>query len=233
MKQNEIGRSMIEMLGVLAIIGVLSVMGLAAYSKAMAKHKSNQMIQYITQTIQHTRIAFGTQRDYKGMGDSQAEIANVMFNADLAPKEMLVMDANGEFAKPYVFKNTFKGGFSMRYSDRTLVGDKAAFVIHLDGLPKTACIDIATAAWGGANSGGYVGLTINQAIVDVENNDSQEGDDQEESSGAVVLTGNCKATPLGQRGKTTYCAGKGPIPMAAAVNGCLDPNNNSIEIKLY
>lgn len=34
-KNFEKGRSMIEMLGVLAIIGVLSVGGIAGYSKAM------------------------------------------------------------------------------------------------------------------------------------------------------------------------------------------------------
>ena len=36
---NESGRSMIEMLGVLAIIGVLSVGGIAGYSQAMSKFK--------------------------------------------------------------------------------------------------------------------------------------------------------------------------------------------------
>ena len=39
------GRSMIEMLGVLAIIGVLSVGGIAGYSKAMEKWKINQVWQ--------------------------------------------------------------------------------------------------------------------------------------------------------------------------------------------
>ena len=38
------GRSMIEMLGVLAIIGVLSIGGLAGYSKAMEKFKINKLI---------------------------------------------------------------------------------------------------------------------------------------------------------------------------------------------
>ena len=37
-----LGRSMIEMLGVLAIIGVLSVGGIAGYSKAMEKFKINK-----------------------------------------------------------------------------------------------------------------------------------------------------------------------------------------------
>ncbi len=42
MKQEQNGRSMIEMLGVLAIIGVLSVGGIAGYSKAMMKFKINK-----------------------------------------------------------------------------------------------------------------------------------------------------------------------------------------------
>ena len=50
----EKGRSMIEMLGVLAIIGVLSVGGIAGYSKAMEKFKLNQAVKdytYVTQNI--------------------------------------------------------------------------------------------------------------------------------------------------------------------------------------
>ncbi len=44
MKQNQSGRSMIEMLGVLAIIAVLSVGGIAGYSKAMRMWKMNKTI---------------------------------------------------------------------------------------------------------------------------------------------------------------------------------------------
>ena len=41
--EEQSGRSMIEMLGVLAIIGVLSVGGIAGYSKAMNKFKTNKV----------------------------------------------------------------------------------------------------------------------------------------------------------------------------------------------
>jgi Tfp pilus assembly protein PilE len=44
-KLNEYGRSMIEMLGVLAIVGVLSVGGIAGYSKAMTNYKMNKFCQ--------------------------------------------------------------------------------------------------------------------------------------------------------------------------------------------
>ncbi len=45
---NESGRSMVEMLGVLAIIGVLSVMGIAGYTQAMKKYKTNEAVATIS-----------------------------------------------------------------------------------------------------------------------------------------------------------------------------------------
>ena len=48
---NYFGRSMIEMLGVLAIIGVLSVAGIAGYSKAMSMWRSNIQRQMLTEII--------------------------------------------------------------------------------------------------------------------------------------------------------------------------------------
>jgi len=47
-KVCELGRSMVEMLGVLAIIGVLSVGGIAGYSKAMEKYKLNKQATQLT-----------------------------------------------------------------------------------------------------------------------------------------------------------------------------------------
>ena len=43
-RENESGRSMVEMLGVLAIIGVLSVMGIAGYTQAMKSHRANEIV---------------------------------------------------------------------------------------------------------------------------------------------------------------------------------------------
>ena len=44
MMNNENGRSMVEMLGVLAIIGVLSVAGIAGYTMAMKRYKANEIV---------------------------------------------------------------------------------------------------------------------------------------------------------------------------------------------
>ena len=44
-KNHEQGRSMVEMLGTLAIIGVLSIGGLAAYSYGMTKYRTNELLE--------------------------------------------------------------------------------------------------------------------------------------------------------------------------------------------
>ena len=43
MKKNEYGRSMVEMLGVLAIVGVLSVMGILGYGIAIRRYRANEI----------------------------------------------------------------------------------------------------------------------------------------------------------------------------------------------
>ncbi len=47
-RTNESGRSMVEMLGVLAIIGVLSIGGIAGYSMAMNRYRANEALDLAT-----------------------------------------------------------------------------------------------------------------------------------------------------------------------------------------
>jgi Tfp pilus assembly protein PilE len=44
LNQNELGRSMVEMLGVLAVIGVLSVGGITGYTYSINKHRANELV---------------------------------------------------------------------------------------------------------------------------------------------------------------------------------------------
>ena len=46
----ELGRSMVEMLGVLAIIGVLSIVGIQGYKKAMNKFRANELMDIAMKT---------------------------------------------------------------------------------------------------------------------------------------------------------------------------------------
>ncbi len=53
-KKSQSGRSMVEMLGVLAIIGVLSVGGIAGYSLSMRRHRANGVVDYISKFAMST-----------------------------------------------------------------------------------------------------------------------------------------------------------------------------------
>ncbi len=67
MRGEQTGRSMVEMLGVLAIIGVLSVAGIAGYSKAMAKFKQSKLLDQISTLSTNITTAFANQADYTGL----------------------------------------------------------------------------------------------------------------------------------------------------------------------
>ena len=49
---------MVEMLGVLAIVGVLSVGGIAGYTKAMAKHRVNQTLDQLALFTTNIRMMY-------------------------------------------------------------------------------------------------------------------------------------------------------------------------------
>ena len=55
-QSNQTGRSMIEMLGVLAIVGILSVGGISAYQKAMTKYKVNKWTEDVALMVQNFRF---------------------------------------------------------------------------------------------------------------------------------------------------------------------------------
>ena len=54
--KQQSGRSMVEMLGVLAIIGVLSIGGIAGYTLSMRRHRANQVLDAANK---YSLIAYG------------------------------------------------------------------------------------------------------------------------------------------------------------------------------
>ena len=84
--QGEVGRSMIEMLGVLAIIGVLSVGGIAGYSKAMSSFKQNKWRQQIEDLIFNIKDAYKNERHYSsGLNN----ILPTLKSMNVVPQDML------------------------------------------------------------------------------------------------------------------------------------------------
>lgn len=138
------GRSMVEMLGVLAIIGVLSVGGIAGYSKAMAKFKTNQTLDQISMLITNIRTLFANQIDFSG-----ATTANIIA-LNLYSPEMIGSDGK-------TLVNPFNGAVTVASAD-----NNRAFSVAYDGVDKSSCTTIAMADWGGAISSGLISMAINE-----------------------------------------------------------------------
>ncbi|MCP4393695.1 MAG: prepilin-type N-terminal cleavage/methylation domain-containing protein [Alphaproteobacteria bacterium] len=81
MEKAQSGRSMIEMLGVLAIIGVLSVGALAGYSAAMAKYKTNQAITEINEYILGIKELYSNRHGYDDITN------NILISAQIFPAD--------------------------------------------------------------------------------------------------------------------------------------------------
>ncbi len=87
MKVNQIGRSMVEMLGVLAIIGVLSVGAIAGYAKAMNKYKLNKQTYQISSILDYVQVNLESLR--KSSSETERYIAPFLTKLGIIPKEMI------------------------------------------------------------------------------------------------------------------------------------------------
>ena len=146
MRNNENGRSMVEMLGVLAIIGVLSAGGLAGYSKAMFKHKLNTTMEQITMLVTNIRTAYGQQRNYSGLDNSKA------LGLGIIPPVM-----GTDAAK---LTNPFKGSVTIAAAQAKKGVDNSGFIVAYTKLPKEACIALATSDFGSGAGSGFVGVDV-------------------------------------------------------------------------
>jgi type II secretory pathway pseudopilin PulG len=142
---------MVEMLGVLAIIGVLSVGGISGYSKAMAKYKLTKAQDQITMLLMNIRTAFATSPSYDGLSSTTA----ISYN--LAPSEMSTSGGT-----------TLYGAFGGVVNVGTPT-DKHYFYIQLTSLGKEACRTLLSSDWG---ADGLVGITATGAAATSTSMDS-------------------------------------------------------------
>ena len=151
MRINEQGRSMIEMLGVLAIVGVLSVGGIAGYSKAMNKFKTNKLIDQVNMISTNIRTLYSSQRNYKGLTNKVATQTGVV------PSEMYDAKASDGVS---TITNAFGGKVDIQAAATAGDSEGGAYVISVDGIPAASCISIATTDWGGDSGSGLVAMYV-------------------------------------------------------------------------
>ena len=139
------GRSMVEMLGVLAIIGVLSIGGIAGYSRAMIKFKVGKSLDQISMLVASIQTLYSGQRTYSGLTLKKA-IAFGIISPDMKASDSSVTNV---FAGSVLLGET-------KYRDT----NSAAFQIVYNGLGQEACVTMATSDWGTGSSAGLIGMRV-------------------------------------------------------------------------
>ena len=148
-KNEQSGRSMVEMLGVLAIIGVLSIGGISGYSKAMAKYRVNKTLDQISTLVMNIRSLFSASYSYEGLTDA------IAIKMGIIPGDM--QDKGTQENEADTIINAYQGSvFLGTGSD----GDNRSFTVQYTGLTQEACVAIATADWGSQAGSGLVSIKV-------------------------------------------------------------------------
>ncbi len=125
---------MIEILGVLAIIGVLSIGGIAGYTKAMEKINTDKLVVDISTTAHNIKDMYADQKSYEDLDKNVVELnlATGVRRDETGKKLFHVM--NGEVTIKSIARN--KG-----------------FVMVYNGLTEKTCAQLASTDWGGSANG--------------------------------------------------------------------------------
>ena len=214
--KTQSGRLMIEMLGVLAIVGVLSIGGIAGYSKAMGRYRVNETINQISHIVQNTRDLFKNQPNFYGALSYENGGNAYMSNAE-SPNR--VLDSKAKIFPTSIVRNEYKnlfGGDITYYADGRFADDDGkSFILAIHNIPQEACIELATRDW---QSGlGLVAMKI-----------------QGSGTGYGIqgaYSGNC--TTRYKQGNSITCSVDMPVSIEYAVISCDNEKDNTITWKFY
>lgn len=202
-RNDQSGRSMVEMLGVLAIIGVLSVGGISGYSKAMAKFKLTKAQDQISMLLMNIRTAYATSPSYSGLTSTSAADYNI------APNDMVQTTGTGSTAT-----SVLKGAFGGEVTVGTVKDAPTYFFISMSALGREACRSLLTSDWG---ADGLISISAGNTT-----DDEQVTTETGILDRPTVCTGS--GTPT-TKGDGTWCTANLPVILAGAGLTCTGEQN--------
>ena len=160
---NQSGRSMIEMLGVLAIIGVLTVGGLSIIGKARRQQEITQTVSEISQLIESARkISCQYDEGYKNyvnfLAFSEAYPSQLEYKADDGCSEneaCFVLSADMLVRMPFAKGNKKSSNAEEQYPH---------FAVAVSDMDDDTCMNLAAESWGTTATNGFVGMYFGSSI---------------------------------------------------------------------
>jgi hypothetical protein len=140
------GRSMVEMIGVLFIVGFLTFGGIYGYVRASQVLRTNRLKDEITTMIANIRSMYFSLDNYSSLNVA------TMIGAGFVPDKYLSTDKKSII-------NPLKGSVLVG-TGKTELSDTGAFILIFNGLDSETCRDITAVSWGSDMSTGFLAMTI-------------------------------------------------------------------------
>lgn len=143
---NNCGRSMIEMIGVLTIIGALSAGGIAGYTRMLNQSRINKTIEQISVTSGQLSTIGANGGNYSGLNNAAAIKLKAVLSDMISGNDL---------------KNPFGGNITIASSamaNNTNGSDDLAYYIKYDRLNHQACMALATHDWGAVKNSSFIAI---------------------------------------------------------------------------
>ncbi len=188
------GRSMVEMLGVLAIIAVITSGSLIGYSKAMRRHRLNETITQVALMMTNIRTFYSTTDSYESFDENTAARYNMVTER--------MKGVDGTLMNPYKGRVNITRGKAVQGGP-----DNTAFIITYRDLPVEACVGLATMDWGIGEKVGLIGVSVG----------ADDGEPDFPVKPSEYFTVNKQTRPLTMSEAAEHCAGEDPSASRSVV----------------
>ena len=190
--QAQQGRSMVEMLGVLAIIGVLSIGGISGYRMAMDRYQANQIANEINLMRTEAKMKVAQGAEELLLGSPYDDEKHLKFNASYGVK----VESKDIFDEE---TNTTETGYSFTLSNIP-GGVCKPLATLLDGMDDTAALEIngkdyETAETPCDNEENEVLVAFSTKDLGVSGGEKEEACDEATCEGYCSADGACKNCP--------------------------------------
>ena len=135
LRKNDSGRSIVEMLGVLAIMGVITVMGISGYSQAVGKINRNKVVEDVTRAVQEIRGLYAGKTNVYTTVPTGSEDDDILLSIGFRSE---------------TDKHPFGGVYFISQGKDADNGVYRNFSLHITGLGKQDCYYLCTTSWQGS-----------------------------------------------------------------------------------
>ncbi|MBQ7632761.1 MAG: type II secretion system protein [Alphaproteobacteria bacterium] len=149
-KDLQNGRSMIEMLGVLSIIGILTVGGFSLVSKTVSENKINKVIDEVSDLARRSRVVF---REYIYDNKTGTDMTKYLYDAKAYPTDLEWNESGSKFIDDEDIEM------------KVLVMEKSAvkyYVLEVAKVSEEICMGIANGQWGTMSTNGFSGIAFSK-----------------------------------------------------------------------